>query len=205
MGWCGRAKPWCPPRFHTFSYQILTAWRGVIFLCMSILGMEGKVGDPVGLRGLAAPHRLRSLPPLGLRWESWLMGWCGRAKPRGPQRSHTFPTLHWVVATRGVTFRIHRCIPPCSLTILPLTPPLLPSLRLRPRHHPCCMCTVGRRLVLLQFFVLRVGLNVGLMLRCRMANASDVLTRPFTHLHATTAQHLLRSGIQVLLSEARLL
>ena len=34
MGWCGPAKPWSPPRFHTFSYQILIAWRGVIFLVM---------------------------------------------------------------------------------------------------------------------------------------------------------------------------
>ena len=121
-----------------------------VVLFLFTQGMGGKVGDPVGPRSLAAPHRPRSLLPLGVRWESWLMGRCGPAQPWSPPRSHTFPYPH-LMALRGVLLyavrRVHRCMRYfASTTLLPI--PLRPLLRLRLPHHPCCMCMVVRRLVL---------------------------------------------------------
>ena len=63
--------------------------------------LGGKVGDPAGIWSLVAPLRLRSLPPLGERWESWLMRGGVSTKPWKLPRSHTF-LAHWVAMIAGV-------------------------------------------------------------------------------------------------------
>ena len=108
------------------------------------------MGNPEGPRSLAAPHRMRSLLPLGRRVESCLLGWCGPAKPLRPPRFHTFP--HQIL--------IHRCTPRFGSTTSRPTPP-------PPR----------RRVVLLWFFVAFAVLNVDPT--CSIINAAAALMQLF--------------------------
>ena len=76
MGGCGPAKPWSPPRFHTFSNQILTAWRGVIFLVMCQIHLctlhSASITSP-----LTPPPRLptRLRPFVGLMARRLVLPW----------------------------------------------------------------------------------------------------------------------------------
>jgi hypothetical protein len=89
------------------------------------------VGNPEGPRSLAAPHRMRSLLPLGRRVESCPLGWCGPAKPLRPPRFHTFP--HQIL--------IHRCTPRFGSTTSRPTPPP-PSQASCAAVVFCCVCGI---------------------------------------------------------------
>ena len=72
----------------------------------------------MGLWSLVAPLRLRSLPPLGVRWESWLMRGVVSTKPWKLPRSHTFLAQR-AAMIRGVYQLIRLEISPHLLQRLP--------------------------------------------------------------------------------------
>ena len=89
----------------------------------------------MGIWSLAAPHRLRSLPPLGMRWESWPMGVGVPAEPWKLPWSHTLRQRPPVCAALLLCMAFRPCMMLCVLTLAPLTP--LPHHRIRRIRGRC--------------------------------------------------------------------